>query len=111
MAKTDELRPEYKREDLGTGTRGVHYRAYCEGSNLEHIPANRASVRVAKMRKNKELDPLSASTESESARVLLGPDVAAAVPTEQAVNEALRSLMKAGEPAGPDAPAQKDRGG
>ena len=56
----DELRPEYKREDLGQGIRGKHYEEYQQGSNL----------------------------------VLLSPDVAAAFPTEEVVNETLRSLIK-----------------
>jgi hypothetical protein len=60
MAKRDELRPEYKREDLGPGVRGKYYQAYQEGTNL----------------------------------VLLSPDVAAAFPTEEAVNQALRSLIE-----------------
>ncbi len=56
----DDLRPEYKREELGKGVRGKYYQAYTKGSNL----------------------------------VLLSPDVAAAFPTADAVNEALRSLIK-----------------
>jgi len=56
----DDLRPEYRREDLGEGVRGKYYRAYTKGTNL----------------------------------VLLSPDVAAAFPTAEAVNEALRSLLK-----------------
>ncbi|CAG0950651.1 hypothetical protein ANRL3_00216 [Anaerolineae bacterium] len=58
--KHDDLRPEYKREDLGQGVRGKYYEEYQKGTNL----------------------------------VLLSPDVAAAFPTEEAVNEALRSLIK-----------------
>ena len=56
----DELRPEYKLEDLGQGIRGKHYEEYQQGTNL----------------------------------VLLSPDVAAAFPTEEVVNETLRSLIK-----------------
>ncbi len=56
----DELRPDYRREDLGRGVRGKHTEAYRAGANL----------------------------------VLLKPDVAAAFPTEQAVNDALRSLIE-----------------
>lgn len=58
-AKKDEVRPEYKREDLGVGVRGKYYQAYREGTNL----------------------------------VLLSPEVAAAFPTEKAVNDALQSLI------------------
>lgn len=56
----EDLRPEYKREDLGKGVRGKFYKAYTKGTNL----------------------------------VLLSPDVAAAFPTSEAVNDALRSLIK-----------------
>ncbi len=58
--ETDELRPEYRREDLGPGVRGKYFEAYQEGTNL----------------------------------VMLSPDVAKAFPTEQAVNDALRSLIE-----------------
>jgi hypothetical protein len=34
MAKRDELRPEYKREDLGPGVRGKYFEAYQKGTNL-----------------------------------------------------------------------------
>lgn len=57
--KSEELRPVYKREDLGPGVRGKYFEAYQKGTNL----------------------------------VLLSPDVAKAFPTEEAVNEALRSLI------------------
>ena len=58
--KRDELRPEYRREDLGKGVRGKYLKAYRAGTNL----------------------------------VLLRPEVAAAFPTERAVNEALSSLIE-----------------
>ena len=62
MKKThsDELRPEYRREDLGPGVRGKYFESYRKGTNL----------------------------------VLLSPDVAKAFPTENAVNDALRSLIE-----------------
>jgi hypothetical protein len=56
---SDELRPEYRREDLGRGVRGKYFESYRKGTNL----------------------------------VLLSPDVAKVFPTEEAVNEALRSLI------------------
>ena len=56
----NEMRSEYKREDLGVGVRGKYYEAYNEGHNL----------------------------------VLLRPEVAKAFPSEEAVNEALLSLIK-----------------
>ena len=59
IKETDELRSEYKREDLGKGIRGKYFEAFQKGTNL----------------------------------VLLSPDVAQVFSTEQAVNEALRSLI------------------
>ncbi len=59
-ANSDELRPEYHREDLGPGVRGKYFESYRKGTNL----------------------------------VLLSPDVAKAFPTQEAVNDALRSLME-----------------
>ncbi len=59
-AKSDELRPEYRREDLGPGVRGKYFEFYRKGTNW----------------------------------VLLSPDVAKAFPTEEAVNDALRSLIE-----------------
>jgi hypothetical protein len=54
-----EMRPEYRREDLGVGVRGKHYQSYVQSHNL----------------------------------VLLRPEVAAAFPSEDAVNEALLSMI------------------
>lgn len=34
MAEKDELRDEYRREDLGTGTRGKFYDAWRKGANV-----------------------------------------------------------------------------
>ena len=59
-AKSEELRPEYRREDLGPGVRGKYFESYQKGTNL----------------------------------VLPSPDVAKAFPTEEAVNDALRSLIE-----------------
>jgi hypothetical protein len=61
--KSDELRPEYKREDLGPGVRGRYFESYQKGTNL----------------------------------VLLSPEVAKVFPTDEAVNEALRSLIELAE--------------
>lgn len=62
-AKSDELRKEYRREDLGKGVRGKYLKAYRSGTNL----------------------------------VLLRPEVAAAFPSEKAVNDALSSLIDVAE--------------
>ncbi|MDE3000655.1 MAG: hypothetical protein OXU79_16405 [Gemmatimonadota bacterium] len=58
-AEPDELRPEYRRGDLGPGIRGKHLESFESGTNL----------------------------------VLLEPDIARAFPTEEAVNDALRSFI------------------
>jgi len=63
VKKSDELRSEYKREDLGEGVRGKYFKEYRKGTNL----------------------------------VLLSPDVARVFPTDEAVNEALRSLIDVAE--------------
>ena len=34
MKKPDEVRKEYRREDLGRGVRGKYYREYIKGTNL-----------------------------------------------------------------------------
>ena len=67
MKKTrrDNLRPEYRRKDLGQGVRGKYLKAYRAGTNL----------------------------------VLLRPAVAAAFPTDSAVNDALSSLIEIAEQA------------
>lgn len=57
--KSDDLRPEYKREDFGKGVRGIYFDSYQKGANL----------------------------------VLLSPDVSKVFPNEEAVNDALRSLI------------------
>ena len=59
-ARQDEMRKEYRREDLGAGVRGKHYEDYKKSMNL----------------------------------VLLSPDVAAAFPDDDSVNDALRALLK-----------------
>jgi hypothetical protein len=33
----DEMRPEYKRSDLGEGVRGKYYKMYREGTNLAKL--------------------------------------------------------------------------
>ena len=60
---SDELRPEYKREDLGVGVRGKYVKDYSKGTNL----------------------------------ILLSPDVAKVFSSDEAVNEALRSLIDLAE--------------
>jgi hypothetical protein len=60
---SDELRTEYKREDLGIGAHGKYFADYRKSTNL----------------------------------VLLSPDVAKVFSTEEAVNQALRALIRLAE--------------
>ena len=59
MRKIEEMRTEYRREDLGKGVRGKYFAEFKKGSNL----------------------------------VLLTPELAKIFPTNEAVNEALSSLV------------------
>lgn len=43
-AKPNELRPEYKRSDLGRGVRGKYYKSYQEGTNIVLISPDVAEV-------------------------------------------------------------------
>jgi hypothetical protein len=43
-AKTDELRPEYRRSDLGRGVRGKYLKAYQSGTNLVLLKPDVAEV-------------------------------------------------------------------
>ena len=42
--KSDEVRPEYRREDLGTGVRGKYLEAYRAGTNLVLLTPEVAKV-------------------------------------------------------------------
>ena len=42
--KADELRPEYRREDLGKGVRGKYFESYKKGTNLVLISPDVAKV-------------------------------------------------------------------
>ena len=44
MKKTDEMRTEYRREDLGKGIRGKHYAAFQKGSNLVLLTPELAKI-------------------------------------------------------------------
>jgi hypothetical protein len=43
-AKFNDLRPEYKREDLGIGVRGKYHESYQKGTNLVLLSADVAKV-------------------------------------------------------------------
>ncbi len=61
----NELRPEYRREELEGGVRGKYLEQYRKGTNL----------------------------------ALLAPDVRAAFPADEAVNDALRAIIQEGPSA------------
>jgi hypothetical protein len=42
--ETDELRPEYKREDIGVGVRGKYFEDYSKGTNLVLLSPEVAKV-------------------------------------------------------------------
>ena len=44
MKKADEMRAEYRREDLGKGVRGKHYTAFQKGSNLVLLKPELAKI-------------------------------------------------------------------
>jgi hypothetical protein len=44
VRESDELRPEYKREDLGKGIRGKYFEAYRKGTNLVLLSPDVAKV-------------------------------------------------------------------
>ena len=44
MKKTEEMRAEYRREDLGKGVRGKHYAAFKKGSNLVLLTPELAKI-------------------------------------------------------------------
>ncbi len=44
VKESDELRPEYRREDLGQGIRGKYFESYQKGTNLVLINPDVAKV-------------------------------------------------------------------
>ena len=44
MKKIDEMRAEYRREDLGKGVRGKHHAAFQKGSNLVLLTPELAKI-------------------------------------------------------------------
>ena len=54
----DELRPEYKREDLGQGIRGKYFESYQKGTNLILLNPDVAKVFPTEAAVNKALKSL-----------------------------------------------------
>lgn len=44
MKKAEEMRTEYRREDIGKGVRGKHYAAFQKGSNLVLLTPELAKI-------------------------------------------------------------------
>lgn len=44
MKKAEEMRAEYRREELGKGVRGKHFAAYQQGSNLVLLKPELAKI-------------------------------------------------------------------
>ena len=44
VSQSDELRPEYRREDLGQGIRGKYFDSYRQGTNLVLLSPDVAKV-------------------------------------------------------------------
>ena len=56
--KSDDLRPEYRREDLGQGVRGKYFGSYQEGTNLVLLSPDVAKVFTSEEAVNKALRSL-----------------------------------------------------
>ena len=58
VKESDELRPEYRREDLGQGIRGKYYESYQKGPNLVLLNPDVAKVFPTEAAVNKALRSL-----------------------------------------------------
>lgn len=58
MKKSDDMRAEYRREDLGKGVRGKHYAAYKKGSNLVLLSPELSKIFPTNEAVNTELSSL-----------------------------------------------------
>jgi hypothetical protein len=58
VKESDELRPEYKREDLGKGIRGKYFEAYQKGTNLVLLSPDVAKVFLTEESVNEALRAL-----------------------------------------------------
>ncbi len=55
---SDDLRPEYKREDLGVGVRGKYFESYRKGTNLVLLSPDVAKVFTTEEEVNEALRSL-----------------------------------------------------
>lgn len=58
MKKADEMRTEYRREDLGKGVRGKHHKAFQKGSNLVLLTPELAKIFPSNEAVNSALESL-----------------------------------------------------
>jgi len=65
---SDELRPEYRREDLGQGVRGKYFESYQKGSNLVLLNPDVAKVFPTEAAVNEALRSLIDLAEKSTGR-------------------------------------------
>lgn len=65
---SDELRPEYKREDLGAGVRGKYFEEYRKGTNLVLLSPDVAKVFSTEKAVNDALRSLIGIAEKSAGR-------------------------------------------
>jgi hypothetical protein len=68
VKKTDQLRPEYKREDLGVGVRGKYFQDYNKGTNLVLLSPDVAEVFSSEKAVNEALRSLISLAEKSTGR-------------------------------------------
>jgi hypothetical protein len=68
VKKTDEIRPEYKREDLGAGVRGKYLEDYNQGTNLVLLSPDVAKVFSSEKAVNEALRSLINLAEKSTGR-------------------------------------------
>jgi hypothetical protein len=74
-AKTsDELRPEYKLKDLGTGVRGKYFEEYRKGTNLVLLSPDVAKVFFTEKAVNDALRSLICWQRNQQAAQVVPPD-------------------------------------
>lgn len=66
---SDELRPEYKREDLGTGARGKYFEDFRKGTNLVLLSPDVAKVFSTEESVNQALRSLISLAEKSMGRI------------------------------------------
>ena len=66
---SDELRPEYKREDLGVGVRGKYHESYIKGTNLVLLSPDVAKVFATEEEVNEALRSLISIAKKSTGRV------------------------------------------